>query len=82
MVKRNSQCNDIEGNIIACYTSPNTVVWGWWICPVIQHIIHVPKWLLYLQQSSSFKILEEQKPRKKKELIQIDSWKRKHVKRE
>lgn len=26
MVKRNSQCNDIEGNIIACYTSPNTVV--------------------------------------------------------
>ena len=31
----NSQCNNIEGDIITCNPSPNTIIWWWWVCPVI-----------------------------------------------
>lgn len=34
-VQGNSQCNNIECDIITWDPSPSTIIWCWWVCPII-----------------------------------------------
>ena len=75
--KASLQSNDIEGDIVTRYPSPHTAVWRWWIRPVIQHIVHIPKWLLYFQKTRPF----VPKTKQNNKHLQWKSWREEKPKR-